>query len=315
MKISQELLIRFSMHNCTTEEERAVREWLEDDTWPNLPEGENLPDEIRRRIWDILYGRIHRSPLHPKHAAKSRRMVIKVAAVVLVLIGGAGMVYFHYAKQSKFSAYTAEAAGCRILLSDSSVVFLSPHSSITMMQPFPKDKRTIKLEGQAIFEVAHDALRPFTVITGNVNTIALGTSFKVTSYPERSLINVVLSYGKVVVEDHPVHGKKKCIFLNPGEGVVYNKTTRTMEKIHSAAGQLDYKNNVLFFKNAGIKEVAEKLSNYYHVIVYYDSLNNPDWSVSGEFDDQPLDVVMKTIAYSCNISYSIKGHRVILTGQ
>lgn len=63
-----------------------------------------------------------------------------------------------------------------IELSDGSLVTLNEHSSVTYKR-FLWNTRTVKLNGEAFFEVKHDVNRPFSVNTGKLLVKVLGTSF------------------------------------------------------------------------------------------------------------------------------------------
>lgn len=316
MEISRALLIKFSRDECTQEEREAIKEWLGDGSWKNLSEGEELPGDIRERIWKKLNNQIHEKPSKLIKVKNWRRNILKVAAVLLILIGTGVFIYNNKQNahnKQQITYMTGANEHRKVMLPDSSVVFLSPNSSIKLMPDFAKDERAVSLKGEAVFEVKTNAEKPFTVVTEDISTTALGTSFKVTSFNGSAKINVVLTYGKVVVKTNVEKGKTKQVFLKPGEEIVYNKETKAMHKMHATPAQFDYEKNVLYFKNAGLKEVVEKLERYYHVKVQFSSLGNVHWSVSGEFDYQPLEVVMKAIAYSCNIKYEIKENKLVLT--
>ena len=78
--------------------------------------------------------------------------------------------------KSKMITY-AVVQDSTIVLEDGSKVRLLANSSISLMQPFSEKQRAIQLQGKAFFEVSHDKSRPFTVLSGNILTTALGTSF------------------------------------------------------------------------------------------------------------------------------------------
>lgn len=315
MEISRELLIKFSREECTTDEVAAIKEWLENGSWTELPDEENVPEDVKKKVWEKLQYHTHQAPAKGNAIRNLRKNILKVAAILLAVIGTAACIYYYTGKwTSKESViYTTNVNGYqKIILPDSSFVFLSPSSILTVEQPYDVYKREIRLKGEAVFEVAQNASTPFEVVTGNLVTTALGTSFKVTSFPERSEINIALSYGKIMIKDKAASDKANRVYLNPGEEAIYNKATETIEKIEGVSDQFDYRTNVLYFKDAGLEEVVEKLEKYYHVNIQYSSLKGAHWSVSGEFDYQPLEIVMNAIAYSCNIKYEINGENLIL---
>ena len=85
----------------------------------------------------------------------------------------------------------------RFTLGDGSVVHLDANTRIDVH--LTRDARRIELQGagRALFEVAHDASRPFTVTAGTTHTTALGTRFQVERDGER--IRVTLAQGSVAI--------------------------------------------------------------------------------------------------------------------
>lgn len=313
MQITRELLERFGRGQCTPEERQAVERWADDASWPwYAPEGA-VPPEIREAVWERL--RDH-TGIRERSISRRRRMGIWLAAAACAAIVLASVLLTRNSRipsrRQQVTFSTNDREHKKILLSDSSVVFLSPGSSIRLAQPFPANERKITLTGQAIFEAAHDAKRPFRVVAGDVVTTALGTSFKVTSFPGTGSTRVALSYGKVVVEDLKASGTQDALYLDPGEEAVYDNQTRSIHKTAELNTQFNFRDNILYFKNADLGEVVSKLSEYYRMPIHYDSLKGENWSVSGEFDYQPVSIVLQAIAYSCNIHYEIHNHEIYL---
>lgn len=84
----------------------------------------------------------------------------------------------------------------RIQLADGSVVLLNTASRLSVR--LGEEERRITLEeGQAFFEVAHDAARPFRVFVGNDEVRALGTAFEVRKLEDRA--KVILVQGRVAI--------------------------------------------------------------------------------------------------------------------
>lgn len=84
-----------------------------------------------------------------------------------------------------------------VVLADGSKVTLNTDSKVRIA--FSAQRRIVKLvQGQVLFEVAHDAARPFVVEAADRHVTALGTVFEVRLEPGR--MEVVLVEGKVVVD-------------------------------------------------------------------------------------------------------------------
>src|SRR5699024_10534200 len=163
---------------------------------------------------------------------KNRSRVLKIAAVMIILIATAGLVYQNSSFSQQEQTYVTKIGQHeKIILPDSSVVFLLSNSSLTVEKGFGENNRLLKLKGSASFEVMQNADNPFTVVSGDIRTTALGTSFKVTSSPSQNEINVVLRYGKIVVQQEESDDVvEDQTFLNPGEEVVYNRISGKLQK-------------------------------------------------------------------------------------
>jgi transmembrane sensor len=93
---------------------------------------------------------------------------------------------------------TAIGGRSTITLDDGSRVTLNTQSRIETH--FSKTRRDVTLvAGQALFEVAHDATRPFVVTAGDRQVTAIGTAFDVRLEPTG--VRVVLVEGRVAVDE------------------------------------------------------------------------------------------------------------------
>ena len=203
-----------------------------------------------------------------------------------------------------------------IVLEDSSVVELSPNSSIQYDSPFPDNKREILLKGEGRFIVAKNKKKPFTVYTGMLATTALGTIFSVKTIGNKNDITVKLFRGKVVIhaERKDLKGWNKNIYLLPGEQMKFNiekmlvsvekiKTVNTntlaTEKIPAA----DSSTNTLTFSNTLLPQVMQKLSAYYNVKIQYDSTLIDTMNFTGTVTKKDsLPVILKAITQMNNLS-------------
>jgi transmembrane sensor len=85
-------------------------------------------------------------------------------------------------------------------LEDGSVLHLNSNSAAT--STFSKTARLVTLaSGQAAFEVAHDPTRPFRVLTGSAEVVAIGTQFDVRLLGDSTVVTVI--EGRVAVAPSP----------------------------------------------------------------------------------------------------------------
>lgn len=95
---------------------------------------------------------------------------------------------------------TAQGEQRSVVLDDGSVVTLNTASRVEV--DLSKSRRLVRLtEGEALFDVAHDAARPFDVETGGATIRAVGTRFNVDSRSTGTTITVVEGQVAVIPRD------------------------------------------------------------------------------------------------------------------
>ncbi|CAN7479442.1 FecR family protein [Caulobacter sp. LjRoot300] len=111
-----------------------------------------------------------------------------------------------------------------VQLADGSTVVLDTDSQVAVR--LTSAKRDIRLtRGQALFDVAHDAARPFVVTAGATSVTALGTRFDVRR--EASGATVTLVRGSVEVRERSDDGAAQVWRLAPGQRVATHVTAPT----------------------------------------------------------------------------------------
>ena len=109
-------------------------------------------------------------------------------------------------------------------LSDGTVVWLNSGTRLVYPAVFNEDNREVYLEGEAIFDVAHNPEKPFRVLSEHQRIEVLGTVFNVSSYPEDVETSTVLKSGSVRVS----YSAKKdaAMRMTPGMRSAFNARTQ-----------------------------------------------------------------------------------------
>lgn len=114
---------------------------------------------------------------------------------------------------------TGKAQHQRVTLADGSIVDLNAESRLSVS--FSRHLRQVTMgEGEAIFDVAHDARRPFTVATSGRIVRVVGTQFDVRS--RRDDFSVTVARGKVQVL--PTASSGRAFLLTPGHRLEIDRT-------------------------------------------------------------------------------------------
>jgi transmembrane sensor len=157
----------------------------------------NLPAfEQMQRLWNA-FPETKAKTLHPPAVVNRLEHptgLIALAASVVLLIGVAGWFAWHYSDEQVLDTATGEQR--RITLADGSHLDLAPGSRV--ITHFTLTKRDLRLDrGQAFFQVAHNATRPFIVHANNLTVTAVGTEFDVRISPSNTAVTV--GEGRVTV--------------------------------------------------------------------------------------------------------------------
>jgi transmembrane sensor len=133
--------------------------------------------------------------------ARSRRWLPMAAAAALVgvaLLGGY-MTWMSYNQSSASQVYSSAVAAQReVTLEDGSRVSLGGATRLTVR--FSRDQREVELsDGEAYFEVVHNAERPFVVHVGQLIIHDVGTAFDVRRTGDR--VTVSMAEGRVRIVD------------------------------------------------------------------------------------------------------------------
>ena len=194
-------------------------------------------------------------------------------------------------------------------LPDGSTVTLNSASEIRYLSTFSSN-RTIELTGQAFFDVEKNELLPFTVISGELNTTVLGTSFDISAYPDEDRMHVAVVTGKVKVDTEDGISAT----LMPTEATFYDTEENSLEK-----GSYDYnhllgwRHRILKFQNESYLQVFNRLSKWYNVRFDFAPGLELKGQYSAEFQDESLENVLRGMQYSLGITFEIEGGVVKIT--
>ncbi len=193
-------------------------------------------------------------------------------------------------------------------LPDGSMVYLNAESSLQYIAGFKGDRRELYLEGEAFFEVVKDSLHPFTVVTQNLTTTALGTSFNIQAYKNEPQIKVALVTGKVIVSDT---ANQSSMTLIPGEGVILKRGSQKMVRNNlDIEKTLFWKNRTIYFEDTDFQEAVEYLERWYGVSISLSNYTQRSLTCSGKFHNKSLKFVLKTLGFALNFDYKINKKKV-----
>lgn len=152
-----------------------------------------------------------------------------------------------------------------IVLADGTHVWLYSGSTLTYPVNFAGSQRVVYLQGQALFDVSHNAARPFVIVTDQLIATVLGTELNVSCYNDEPA-HVALLNGKVEVEAK--NGGHRVVLL-PGQGATLNGSLLSTAE-ENMDTYLYWKEGYLYFDGRTLADIAAQLSRWYKVKVVFD---------------------------------------------
>lgn len=249
------------------------------------------PDHVREmleteRLWHELgrVGEVDAIQIARREARRGRngvaiRRLVAMAVAVLLTVTGVGFVWPLVSRETLHTAVgqismVGLADGTRVSLDTDTKLFVELKSA----------QRTIKLKrGQAFFDVAKDASRPFRVEVGDVSVTATGTQFDV--YDNGDTVVVSLLEGRVTVEapDPDKPGHTLVYYLSPGNQVAVNARRGIRKTDGDPSRAASWRYGHLEFDDVPLLSALDELNRYSETKIRLVAKMNGNMRISGVF--------------------------------
>ena len=199
-----------------------------------------------------------------------------------------------------------------IVLPDGSTVIMNGSSTLKIAADFNVSNRHVLLSGEAFFLVKKNHAKPFVVFTDRTATTALGTSFKVQSYPGERTGSVMLTTGKVRVESTKTTTVDEVI-LTPGQQAVLAKNTAGFVKSgFDKISIQNWLNRKLVFSNSDLTNITTKFKDIYGINIIATNISPDKVMFTGEFNGRNPIEVLDAISFSNHFTYKQTGNTITL---
>lgn len=197
----------------------------------------------------------------------------------------------------------------KVILSDGSNVELNAGSLIRFTEKFSGQTREVRLNGQAYFNVARNENKPFIIKTGVLQVTVLGTSFDVKSFDDDDYAMVTVVSGQV-----KVNSPEEEFIITPNEQVYFQKSTgKLIKRKVEAENFVKWTKETLYFNQTPVKEMVRQLERWYNVKIVVNDSGLFSKTVTGEYTNEKLTFILKSLEFSLHIKYEIKGNEIILS--
>ncbi|CAL1517223.1 FecR domain-containing protein [Chitinophaga sp. MM2321] len=198
----------------------------------------------------------------------------------------------------------------KVVLSDGTKVWLNAASALQYPAVFNGAAREVLLTGEAYFEVAKDADKPFLVTVNDIQVQVLGTHFNVKAYTNDRQVTTLLE-GAVRVKKGAA-----SVVLAPGQQASPDRQDGTLRMTSGDPElALAWKNGLLAFKNDALQDVMHSISRWYDVDVVYEAdVDKEAIHVSGAMRKQEyLSRALEILELTAGIHFKVTGRTVTVS--
>ena len=308
--MEKEILYRFFEGNCTEDEIREVRAWVESSAENKkefFSEGK-MYDAIDFLVEDdrLIDQPSDLSENLPVVRPKNRHIwanVLKIAATIAIvlLVEGIWNYVSDNSKDRPMNIVNVPAGkNVNIVLPDGSSVWLNARTKMEYPSSFEKGKREIILDGEAYFDVNYDKKRPFVVRTKDYDIEVLGTKFNVQAY---SFLNkTVTSLMEGSVKLNLLADASQALILKPNQ-LAYCENGMFVTKPISDYNPYRWKEGLISFDNSSFPEIMSEFERYYDVEIFIENEKVKDYLCTGKFRlsdgvDYALRILQKDVLFT-----------------
>ena len=197
--ITSEILARFFEGRTTSEENNAIADWIESDP----ANQETFNRELQFHLMLMHMPASVQTPLQKPH----RTRLALYAGLAASFVAGIILCWFLAVaplsdEASRMVAFhTDPGQRASLTLPDGTSVELNSGSTLEYPAVFARGERRVRVEGEAMFDVAKVADKPFYVETFAYDVKVLGTRFNVEADEDRGVFSTALMEGSVAILD------------------------------------------------------------------------------------------------------------------
>jgi transmembrane sensor len=229
----------------------------------------------------------------------------RVAAILAIVVTGAvGWTIYRQWTNAGWMELASQETTLQQLLPDSSKITLNKGATIEYPKQFARNKRRIKLKGEAFFDVKRIPEQPFEVEVNQLTVTVLGTSFNIRETD--SVTVVIVETGTVQVSDG-----NQSIVLHAGEQIIAGKNLRSWTKVQQTDKLYQYYRTRTFnCERTPLWKLVEVLNEAYdsNIVIINPAIR--ELPITTVFENQPLDEVLSIIAQTLDITITRKADQI-----
>lgn len=266
----------FVQLNGDAPESVPVAAWLDFQDWLEADDAHRLAYDAVEQMWVEMDDAASAAPIlapvtapitaplpadntrraaRPAPAGKRRSWLIPSMAAAAAMVLAVGLLP-QLGRTVPTEVYQTTTEPRNVILSDGSQIYINRHTDLSVRME--KSRRAITLkDGEAAFDVAHNAERPFIIAAGDHKVQVLGTAFNVINHSDQFQVRVQ----RGVVAVTPA-ASKVAVRLTAGQKIDQIGTDAARLSADDTEGASAWRKGVLIYRNNSLEDVAKDLSRY-----------------------------------------------------
>lgn len=296
-------LIKFLQGKASEKEVREVVAWVKEssDHQHYLDSIDSIDSALL--FWESELKREQSAATGKPKTAYWRTVVRWASSVAAVLVVGMCCGYFF----SRISGnqeltYISSNSQSTLCLMDGTKVWMTPGSRLTYPTRFGGKERNVKLSGEAIFEVAHDADHPFIVETFACSAEVLGTQFDIIANESKNEFSAALLSGRLKITH--LESKRSAI-LSPDE-IVRLHNGRLIKEPLTDRDNYQWKDGIINLRGLTFMEIVQRFEANFNVrfIIRRQELPTVDFGWGKVFLSSGIEHAMEVLRHGADFEYT-----------
>ena len=248
---------------------------------------------------------------HGQRAPARRIRYYALAGTFIIAVAAVSVVALNLRPLSRPSYSTAVGGLASVPIDDGSRITLNTDSEI-QLEIGERERRVKLVRGEAFFDVAKDAARPFVVYANDKRVIAVGTQFAVRMKPEG--LQVVVAEGRVRVEKATVIGSPEPLAeLVAGNIAMAERSMVRVRPVADVEQALSWRAGYVLLIGSSLDDAVAEFNRYNRRQLVIDDPALAEIQVGGNFKADNIDGFVRLLEEGFHIRAEEHDGRIGLT--
>ncbi len=314
MKVNTEILTDYLNKSCNEKTKLQVEKWIKLDSknrsyfeelqfyWQRESTSKQITIDVEKGFKQLV---------NKRQSKKSsfRINLMRYAAAVAILIATSLVSYILVEPFS--NQIVVENFGTldkQLELSDGTVIVLAQGGTLEYTKAFDGKERLVHLSGEAFFDVAKDKSKPFIITTSHTKTRVVGTSFRIKEGDLKTSIDVKTG----IVEFMELNEPSNKVKLVKGETAKFIEKQKVVLKESFEDDKSLSKISHLEYQDEKLASICNDLNEVFNTNIKLAGNELQVLSLSAKFENQDLDSILETIAYTLDLEIEIFKDYILL---